>query len=327
MPIASVIVPAFNVARTIAETLDALTAQTFTDLEIIIVDDGSTDDTLDVVRPYLSDDRVRVVSQPNRGLAGARNSGIAASTGQFVGFCDADDVWEPNKLDAHVDHLQRNAAVGVSYSGSALFDDDGNPLRTEQRPRLTQVDTAHILKRNPIGNGSAPVIRRAVLDQIAYRPAHETERDWYFDETFRQSEDLECWLRISLTTDWQFEGVEGLLTRYRISSGALSSNTERQFETWERVIRKLSHIDPQLFDRHAPAARAYQYRYLSRRAIRDLDAKRARVLLSQSFSSSLRPLVEEPTKTIVTLIACGVMSMGGALALSVLFAAKDRPNA
>ena len=327
MPIASVIVPAFNVARTIAETLDALTAQTFTDLEIIIVDDGSTDDTLDVVRPYLSDDRVRVVSQPNRGLAGARNSGIAASTGQFVGFCDADDVWEPNKLDAHVDHLQRNAAVGVSYSGSALFDDDGNPLRTEQRPRLTQVDTAHILKRNPIGNGSAPVIRRAVLDQIAYRPAHETERDWYFDETFRQSEDLECWLRISLTTDWQFEGVEGLLTRYRISSGALSSNTDRQFETWERVIKKLSHIDPQLFDRHAPAARAYQYRYLSRRAIRDLDAKRARVLLSQSFSSSLRPLVEEPTKTIVTLIACGVMSMGGALALSVLFASKDRRNA
>jgi hypothetical protein len=85
-----------------------------------------------------------------------------------------------------------------------LIDDDGRFLKQAQRPRLTGVDAAHILKRNPIGNGSAPVIRRAVFDAIAYRPAFQIARDWYFDETFRQSEDIECWVRIALTTNWRF---------------------------------------------------------------------------------------------------------------------------
>ena len=152
---------------------------------------------------------MRLVRQRNRGLAGARNSGIAAAAGELIGFCDADDLWEPWKLQAHVRHLDATPHVGISYAGSALIDDTGTLLKQAQRPRLTGIDAAHILKRNPIGNGSAAVIRRAVLDAIAYRPAFETARDWYFDETFRQSEDIECWMRIALTTDWQFEGVPG----------------------------------------------------------------------------------------------------------------------
>ncbi len=311
MPAASIVVPAHNVASTLGVTIRALLSQTFPDYEIIIVNDGSTDETGQIIASFQDDPRVRVVSQRNRGLAGARNSGISAATGSFIGFCDADDIWEPAKLATHIAHLQANPDVGISYSGSALIDQAGRMTGLSQRPRLSGITAAHILKRNPIGNGSAAVIRRTVLDAIAYRPRHEEEHDWYFDETFRQSEDIECWMRIALTTDWTFEGVAGLLTQYRIASGGLSAATDRQLAAWERMVSKLSAISPGFFAKHAPAARAYQLRYLCRRAISELDAPRALKLGRQALNTSLRPLVEEPIKCMVTLIAALLLRVAG----------------
>ena len=324
MPVASIIVPAFNVARTICETLDALLAQTFADVEIIVVDDGSTDDTPRMLRAYEHHPQITLIRQRNRGLAGARNTGIAAARGLAIGFCDADDIWEPTKLEAHIEHLLDNPDVGISYAGSSLMADVGTPLGLAQRPRLRDISPAHILKRNPIGNGSSAVIRREVFDQIAYRPHSERVRDWYFDETFRQSEDIECWLRIALTTDWMFEGVPGLLTRYRINGGGLSAATDRQLAAWERMITKLSPLHPAFFARHAPAARAYQMRYLARRAISDRDSTRASEMTCEVFRYSLRPLVEEPVKTLSTIGATLALRYAGPVALNVLMQSKEQ---
>ncbi|MCB5199600.1 glycosyltransferase [Loktanella sp. TSTF-M6] len=322
-PRATIVVPAFNVAATLRETLAALLAQTFCDFEIIVVDDGSSDATAAIAASYQSDPRVRLIQQRNRGLAGARNTGIHAARAPLIGFCDADDIWERWKLGAHIAHLDASPEVGVSYAGSALIDDAGALLGQTQAPRLSGVDAAHILKRNPIGNGSAAVIRRAVFDAIAYRPAYETSRDWYFDETFRQSEDIECWMRIALTTDWLFAGVPGLLTRYRISAGGLSAATDRQLASWENMVAKLTPLDPALFAQMAPIARAYQLRYLARRAISDLDAGRARALVLQSLRQSWRPLFEEPRKTLTTLAATAVLCSAGPSAISALMTAKE----
>jgi glycosyltransferase involved in cell wall biosynthesis len=322
MPYATIVVPAFNVEKTLAETLDALLAQTLTDFEIIIVNDGSWDDTRLVAKSYLSDLRVRLVNQRNRGLAGARNTGIAAAEGDLIGFCDADDIWEPNKLATHVLHLDASPDVGISYSGSSLIDDNSKSMKRSQSPRLKNIYSQHIFKRNPIGNGSAPVIRKSVFDAIAYRPAYETERDWYFDETFRQSEDIECWTRIVLTTTWEFEGVPGNLTRYRINSGGLSANIERQLTSWENMIRKLKPINPGFFAKHEAAARAYQYRYLARRAVSDLDGDRAYELFFKSVSYSFRPIFEEPIKTIQTMLAAVVLKLVGQETLRPFLAGK-----
>ncbi|MEN8831479.1 MAG: glycosyltransferase family A protein [Pacificibacter sp.] len=318
MPLASIVVPAFNVSATVAETLDALLAQTFTNVEIIVVDDGSTDMTSDILDAYASDPRIRIIRQRNRGLAGARNTGIHAAKGFAIGFCDADDIWEPSKLECHIEHLLNKPDVGVSFSGSALIDDNGADLGLAQRPRLRRITAAHILKRNPIGNGSAAVIRREVFHDIAYRPSSERVRNWYFDETFRQSEDIECWLRIALTTDWAIEGVEGLLTRYRINSGGLSAATDDQLASWERMLEKLTALRPAFFARHSRAARAYQLRYLARRAISDHDADRAMEMVKASFGQSTRPLIEEPSKTLTTLGAALLLRFGGQEALRVL---------
>ena len=311
MTLATIVVPAFNVSRTLSDTLAALFAQTYDHFEIVVVDDGSSDDTLTIAQSYATDPRLRVVRQPNRGLAGARNTGIAAAHGELIGFCDADDLWDPKKLETHVRHLQAKPHIGISFSGSQLIDDNGRPLRQAQRPRLRGIDPEHVLKRNPIGNGSAPVIRKAVFDEIAYCPAHEASRDWYFDETFRQSEDIECWLRVALTTDWTIAGVPGLLTKYRISVGGLSASTDNQLAAWERMIAKLTPIAPDFFAKHVNAARAYQLRYLCRRAVSNLDVTKARVLADAWLHTSHRPFIEEPRKSLVTYAAVVAMRVAG----------------
>lgn len=311
MAFTSIIVPAFNVEATLAFTLKSLLAQTHLEFEILVVNDGSTDATAEIAAGFCGDPRVRVVHQGNRGLAGARNTGISRAQGSVVAFCDADDLWEPEKLARHISHLNSSPNVGISYAGSALISEDGTFTGQVQRPRLQSIDASHIFKRNPIGNGSAAVIRRAVLDEIAYRPRSDTEQDWFFDETFRQSEDIECWLRIALTTNWAFEGIPGLLTRYRISSGGLSAATDRQLAAWERMVRKLSQINSEFFAEETDLARAYQLRYLNRRAISDLDGVRAALLSRAWLACSLRPLWEEPLKSIATLAATAVLAAAG----------------
>lgn len=315
MIFASIIVPAFNVEATIARTLTALLAQTYIAFEIIIVDDGAVDRTNEIARSFTDDPRVRVIRQVNRGLAGARNTGIAAARGDVIGFCDADDLWMPEKLARHIAHLEANPQVGISYSGSALIDDDGQLLGQAQTPMLKGVNASVIFKRNPIGNGSALVIRREVLEAIGYEPRQEVDRIWYFDETFRQSEDIECWLRIALTTEWQFEGIEGLLTHYRVNATGLSAATDKQLAAWERMVTKLEPLNPAFFAVTLPAARGYQLRYLCRRAISDLDGPRAARLRTAWLAQSRIPLIEEPLKSAVTVCASYILSAFGPFAI------------
>lgn len=322
MTLATIIVPAFNASRTLTQTLIALFAQTYDHFEIIVVDDGSSDDTAAIARGFADDPRLRIIKQPNRGLAGARNTGILAAHGIFIGFCDAHDLWEPTKLAAHIDHLCRQPNVGISYAGSRLMHDNGQLMKHAQRPRLQGITAAHILKRNPVGNASAPVIRRKVFEDIAYRPKHESKRDWYFDETFRQSEDIECWLRIALTTDWEFKGVEGLLTRYRINQGGLSAGADDQLAAWERMIDKLTPLAPEFFAEHAHVARAYQHRYFCRRAVADLDVVQAKYWAAAWIETSKRPFLEEPRKSAATYLALLAMRIFGVSTLRGLSALR-----
>lgn len=314
MPRSTIVVPAYNVADTIAETLESLLVQTNPDFEIIVVDDGSSDQTINVVFDLIArhdDPRIQVIRQKNRGLAGAHNTGIHAAAGEYIGFCDADDLWLPEKLAAHVAHLDSRPDVGISFSGSAMIDENSQLTGLAQQPRLTGIDAAHVLLRNPIGNGSAPVMRKAALEDIRYRPAYETERDWWFDETFRQSDDIEGWARFAATTDWKIEGVPGLLTHYRINPHGLSANVSRQLESWERMLAKLATIAPDLVRRHGAQARAYQHRYLCRRAIASRDAATAGDLLRKLVRGSAHPLFNEPVKTVSTLAAAAALTLAG----------------
>ena len=183
MPRATIVVSAYNTLKTLPETVASLLAQDFDDFEVLVVDDGSTDGTADWVMAY-PDPRLRLVRQLNRGLAGARNGGIAEAQGDYIGFCDGDDLWEPEKLSEHVAFLEANPSVGLTFSGSMLIDEAGASLGLNQTPKSSDITAKDVLLRNPVGNGSTPVLRRACLDDIAFRPEGET-RDQWFDESFR----------------------------------------------------------------------------------------------------------------------------------------------
>ncbi len=305
-PTVSVVIPMYNAAKYLRECVDSVLAQTYKDFEIIAIDDGSPDNCAEIIESY-DDPRLRLVRQQNRGLAGARNTGIRQSRGRYVAFLDSDDSWHPEKLERHVGHLDHNKEIGVSYSASAFMDEDSNPLGLFQTPKTRNVQAQDIFCRNPVGNGSAPVIRREVLDAIKFIRAESGHfGHQYFDETFRQSEDVECWLRIALSTDWKFAGLDAALTNYRVNGEGLSANWKNQLASWERSVSNNARINMDFVIKWENLARAYQYRYLARRAVQSRDAKAAGELIKRALKSDVSILVREFGRTGATM-GCAVL--------------------
>lgn len=303
VPLVSVVMPLYNSAATVRASLESVLAQTYRNLEILVVDDGSTDDGVALCRSY-DDPRLRIVQQRNRGLAGARNTGIRHSSGSIVAFLDSDDLWLPEKIERHVEHLRSHPEVGVSYSCSAFIDQAGQPLGIYQTPALHNITPELILCRNPISNGSCVVLRREVLDGIRFEAnLYGTPESYWFDDSFRQSEDIECWIRIALQTRWQIEGIGEALTLYRVTSGGLSANIEKQFASWQRVLDKTATYAPEVIARHGRRARGYQLRYLARRAIQERQPQAGVRLVHQAIGTYPKLLVEEPFRSLITLAA------------------------
>jgi glycosyltransferase involved in cell wall biosynthesis len=301
-PLISVVMPVYNVEAFVGAAIQSVIDQSFANWELLIIDDGGSDGSMAVCRQY-ADPRIRIIAQANRGLAGARNTGIAAARGRYVALLDSDDLWHPTKLMLHMIHLEADGGVDVSYAGSRMIDAGGRPLKTAMRPQLSGITPADILKRNPVGNGSAAVIRRRSLNRAAFAHPDEAGRTCWFDESFRQSEDIELWLRLSAVHGCRFEGIGGLLTDYRIIAGGLSANIARQYESWERAIAKTEQAAPQLIARHGRQAMAYQLRYLARRAVQLGDGSFAWSLALQAVAAGPAMLLAEPRKTLTTLAA------------------------
>lgn len=299
-PRVSVVMPVYNVAAHVAQAIESVLAQTFDAFELIVVDDGGTDDSMDIVRGF-ADPRIRIVAQANRGLAGARNTGIAAARAPLVAFLDSDDRWRPEKLALHVIHLDTRRAIGVSFCPSRIIDAAGHETRMTMSPQLTNITPELIFCRNPVGNGSVPVIRREALDRVRFAHPDEPARDCWFDESFRQSEDIEMWLRLALVGQVQFEGIAVPLTEYRIGTGGLSAQIGRQYDSWKRVVAKLEAYAPDFAAAHVERARAFQLRYLARRAVQLGDFPMALELLREAMAASPAALASEPIKSAVTL--------------------------
>ncbi len=329
MPRVSVVIPLYQTERYIAAAVGSVLAQTFGDFEVIVVDDGSRDRGPDIAREC-GDRRVRVVTQANRGLAGARNTGIRDATGELIALLDADDLWEPTKLERHLAQLDADPGLDVSFSASRLIDEDGHDVGLVQSPLGGRLRDEDFLCRNPVGNGSAPVLRRRALDRIAFADAERGDMCW-FDESFRQSEDVECWLRLKVLGRCRFGYVDEALTLYRVNSGGLSANVEAQLATWRRFRDKVAGYAPDLIGQWGARAEAYQLRYLARRAVRSSSRMQALQLGLEAVRVYPRMLVEEPVRTTATLgaaVAKAVMPGGvyGWLEQTALALAAGRPG-
>jgi glycosyltransferase involved in cell wall biosynthesis len=295
----TVIVPVYKVEKYIATAVASVVAQTYQSWELLIVDDGSPDASVAICQQF-NDPRIQIIHQANHGVSAARNTGIRHAQGEIIAFLDGDDVWLPQKLEKHLAHLESSPSVGVSFCRSAFIDESGGLLGIYQLSQLKAIAPSYILYRNPIGNGSAPVIRREVLEAIKYSDA---QHDCYFDEQLHHIEDIECWLRIALQTSWQIAGIPEALTLYRVNSTGASTNELEQLKSLENVLAKTRSYAPEFIAQWERPAKAYQLRFLARRAIRVQATSKAVRLVHQAIATHWRILFEEPRRTLLTLAA------------------------
>lgn len=300
LPTVSVVIPMFNVDKYIAQSIKSVLNQSFRHFELILVDDGCSDNTLNVAKQF-DDPRIRVIHQKNRGLSGARNTGIGAARGIYVALLDADDYWAQDKLLKHVQHLNDNPKVGVSYCPSLFVNEQSELLGIGQFPKLSDISKQHIFCRNPVGNGSAAVIRRSLLDEIGYFGIKEDKyRTMYFNENLRQSEDIELWTRIAISTHWHFEGIAEPLTFYRVNDCGLSANLEKQFAYWQQAVKLNEDKDPDFFKCYYQLAKAYQLRYMARRAVQTPSRLNGVKFIHKALLCDFRILFQEPSRTCIT---------------------------
>ncbi|KKZ84123.1 glycosyl transferase (plasmid) [Rhizobium phaseoli Ch24-10] len=239
-PLVSVVIPAFNASTYIERTLRSAMRQTYAALEIIVVNDGSTDDTAKLVRRVaMSDSRIRLLSTSNRGVAAARNTQIDASSGRFVAFLDADDLWHPTKIEKQVNALNRLswhwAAV---YTLHYLINEDDEIIR----PGSSDVARGYIYARHLnvkyMGNGSALLVRRNVALAIGG-----------FDSSYAAAglggcEDLD--FELKLAARYFIEVVLERLVGHRKHPGSMSSDHLRMGRSALEVVRRSVAANPQL---------------------------------------------------------------------------------
>lgn len=236
----SVIIPAFNAERTIEETLVSARSQTHKALEIIVVDDGSTDGTAEIVAGHAaSDPRIRLVQQRNEGVASARNRGISAASGEFIAPLDADDIWHPSKIERQLEvFAAEGPSTGLIYTWFALIDAESHVLQVRAGRSYRGKVLPNLAFYNFIGNGSSPLIRKSALAATAGYDAGLRERGGQGCEDWK--------LYFQLAKHCDFGVVPAPLTGYRLLSHNMSSDGVQMLRSRDLAIADLIADNPEL---------------------------------------------------------------------------------
>ncbi|MGL5881169.1 MAG: glycosyltransferase family 2 protein [Xenococcaceae cyanobacterium] len=232
-PKVSVIIPAYNAMKYLPETVESVLKQTLTDFELLIVNDGSTDNIVewasqltDCTPCRLRDRRVRLISQINQGTAIARNQGIIEAKGEYIALLDADDIWEATKLEKQAKCLDNNPAVGLVDTWAMIIDENGNATG-RIRDHEVEGDVYHKVYEacdSPICCGSSPMIRRSCFDVLGL-----FDRDIY-------AEDVDMWIRIA--SRYHYGLVKEVLVRYRQHPNNKSRDCQSMLEAFRTLIEK-----------------------------------------------------------------------------------------
>ncbi|MGB6298578.1 MAG: glycosyltransferase [Rivularia sp. (in: cyanobacteria)] len=250
----SVIIPVFNGEKTIKETINSILNQTFQNIELIIVDDGSKDKTLEIIEK-ISDSRIKIFSYANAGLSASRNRGISQAKGEYISFIDADDLWTPDKLQAQWQALQENPQAAVAYSWTDYIDESSKFFKLGRRIKVNGDAFSKLLLFNFLENGSNPLICQKALEKVGG-----------FDESLTAAEDKDMWLR--LAANYEFVCVEKPQILYRTSTTSMSTNLKRQEVASLKVIeRGFSYPKAEKLQDLKKQSLSYLYQYLTFKAI------------------------------------------------------------
>lgn len=255
LPLVSVIVPTFNCTRFVGEAISSVLSQDYSNIELIVVDDGSTDDTVECVQQYAT--RLQVLRLDNAGPAAARNRGATAARGEFLAFLDCDDVWLPGKLTAQVQHLLRNPGVGLVHG----FETDWCPDKTGAYPSPSNYVTNHdSVKLIESDSGwvypellssfwlctSTVMLRRELFERVGG-----------FDETYRIGEDYDLWLRLSRIAP--FHKLDMQCTLYRKHGSNVTSRPPEQNYAYRALSSAIAR-----FGLHGPDGREADHEMVER---------------------------------------------------------------
>lgn len=224
-PTVSVVMAAKNYARFLPEAVESVFAQTFADWELIVIDDGSTDDTPNAVRPFRADRRVRYVRADALGQSRAKNLGIGLSRRRFVAFLDADDAWEQTKLEKQLAVFEAKPEVGVVFSKRSLMDEESRPILAKP---TSGFPTGSVLPQMFIQNFvcfSSVVVKREVFSHVGA-----------FDAEWDLSIDYDLWLRVAKF--YTFDFVDEALVRYRTGHGNLSKKLRDRVDTAVSIMHR-----------------------------------------------------------------------------------------
>jgi glycosyltransferase involved in cell wall biosynthesis len=248
----SIVVTCYNYGKYISDCLNSILKQKYQNYEVVIIDDGSTDNTEKVVSPYLENQKIKYCKQENMGQAGAKNNGIRNSTGEFIAFLDADDMWADNMLEKEM-ALFSDKRIGVVYSRVRFINEKNKEVIIKSNnkyllPRSGNI-TSYLLFEN-IVTFSSSIVRKECLDKCGY-----------FDESFKMGIDWDLWLRIS--TKYQFSYVNEPLLIYRIHSTQMSKNHEERRKCSDGIMNKFFQQNPNLISKKT-ARKSWAYTYNNR---------------------------------------------------------------
>jgi glycosyltransferase involved in cell wall biosynthesis len=274
-PLVSVVIAAYNMGQYIREAIDSVLAQDWPAVEVVLVDDGSTDETACALDAYADEPRVTVIRQANAGQTKAKNAGLRVARGEYVGFCDADNVWLPGKLRRQVPLLQANPGAGVVYGDVALIGPAGESLPAPRVKRWGGRISGRLLADNFVTFNTTLTPRR-VLEEFGG-----------FDESLRMAIDYDLWLRVS--TKYEFLYVRETLVQYRIWGGQMSHRTGERLDSYFRLLERFLERYPDSVSQ-ADVAGAYAHTYITRGIWRAREGDRAAAWRDLLLACRRRPI-------------------------------------
>jgi glycosyltransferase involved in cell wall biosynthesis len=248
-PLVSVVIATYNMGLYLPLAVQSVLNQTYNNFEVIIIDDGSTDDTRNIVRQFLSDPRVKCFYQENKGQTVAKNRGIRESKGDYIAILDADDLWFPDKLEKQMPCFTISPAIGVVYTNVEFIDGTGTSHCVSDRRYYSGKISGQLLIDNFV-NLSSVVIRRECLDRVGI-----------FDEQYSMGIDYDLWLRISVY--YEFHYLNDVTFCYRGWPGQMSHNYKKRFECAIRIMNSFLERYPDLLDK-AMVNEAWAHTYVSK---------------------------------------------------------------
>lgn len=287
-PEVSVIIPAYNIAPFIAFAVESVLTQDFTELEVIVVDDGSTDGTAAELSRF-HDDRLKVMKQDNAGEARTRNIGIERTSAPFVAFLDGDDFWDHSKLTVHVNFLKAHPDIDLTFSHSCVVDEAGKSLGRFSQAARGVVPFRELFIENVVSNGSAVVMRREALLSAGM-----------FDPDLVSAADHELWLRVALLRPNNVFCIPQVLTYYRMREGQLTKDWRRMERGWLKLVEKMRVLAPFEVSQVEGRARCRYYRYLAYIAYESHKFNESRSLLRDAIRANRIELLTDRRMWILT---------------------------